>query len=130
MDVHDYEEVFFHVCANVDPKRDLLLSEGPLDQLDHSAVAFCLGGKLGIDATHKTNEEGGRDWPDRIEMTEEVRSLVSNRWSEYGIDGVEAPKTEGFPRTCAESYVFDTQHGKQGESVRASRVENRMRRGA
>ena len=29
VDVHDYEEVFFRVCANVDPKRDVLLSGGP-----------------------------------------------------------------------------------------------------
>jgi hypothetical protein len=28
VDVHDYEEVFFRVCANVDPKRDVLLTEG------------------------------------------------------------------------------------------------------
>ncbi len=95
VDVHDYEEVFFHVCANVDPKRDLLLSEGPLDQLDHAAVAPCLGGKLGIDATHKTNDEGGRDWPDRIEMTEDVRSLVSERWSEYGLGGAESAENGG-----------------------------------
>ena len=32
VDVHD-AEVFFRVCANVDPKRDVL-ADGPLDQLD------------------------------------------------------------------------------------------------
>ena len=64
VDVHDYEQVFFHVCANVDPKRDVLLSEGPLDQLDHAAVLPCYGGKLGIDATHKLpEEEGARSGP-------------------------------------------------------------------
>ena len=36
VDVHDYEEVFFRVTANVDPKRDILLSEGPVDHLDHA----------------------------------------------------------------------------------------------
>jgi 4-hydroxy-3-polyprenylbenzoate decarboxylase len=85
VDVHDYEQVFFHVCANVDPKRDVLVSEGPLDQLDHAAVAPCYGGKLGIDATHKWESEGGRPWPERILMAEEVRALVDRRWSEYGI---------------------------------------------
>ena len=54
VDVHDYDQVFFHVCANVDPKRDVVLTEGPLDQLDHAAVLPCYGGKLGIDATAKT----------------------------------------------------------------------------
>jgi 4-hydroxy-3-polyprenylbenzoate decarboxylase len=92
VDVHDYDEVFFHVCANVDPKRDVLLSEGPLDQLDHAAVEPCLGGKLGIDATHKTPAEGGREWPERIEMTAEVSDLVDRRWSEYGFGEDAAPE--------------------------------------
>ena len=72
------------VGANVDPKRDVVLGEGPLDQLDHAAAAFCYGGKLGIDATHKLEAEGGRPWPERIEMTAEVRELVDRRWAEYG----------------------------------------------
>jgi 4-hydroxy-3-polyprenylbenzoate decarboxylase len=86
VDVHDYEQVFFHACANVDPGRDVMLSEGPLDQLDHSAAMYCYGGKLGIDATHKWESEGARPWPERIEMTSEVRDLVDSRWSEYGIE--------------------------------------------
>jgi 4-hydroxy-3-polyprenylbenzoate decarboxylase len=85
VDVHDYDQVFFHVCANVDPKRDVMLSEGPLDQLDHAAALPCYGGKLGIDATHKWESEGARPWPERIEMTQEVRDLVERRWAEYGI---------------------------------------------
>ena len=87
VDVHDYEHVFFHVGANVDPKRDIIVSEGPADQLDHASVMYCYGGKLGIDATHKWESEGAREWPRRIEMTDEVRDLVESRWSEYGIDG-------------------------------------------
>ena len=86
VDVHDYERVFFHACANVDPGRDVLLSEGPLDQLDHAAGLPCLGGKLGIDATHKWASEGAREWPHRIEMTPEVRDAVDRRWAELGID--------------------------------------------
>jgi 4-hydroxy-3-polyprenylbenzoate decarboxylase len=85
VDVHDYEQVFFHVCANTDPRRDVLLSEGPLDQLDHAASMYCYGGKLGIDATHKWTSEGAREWPERIVMTDEVRDLVDRRWDEYGI---------------------------------------------
>ncbi|MCI0633280.1 MAG: menaquinone biosynthesis decarboxylase [Actinobacteria bacterium] len=92
IDVHDYEQVFFQVCANVDPKRDVLLTEGPLDQLDHAAVLACYGGKLGIDATHKWESEGARPWPDRIEMTPEVRQTVDRRWHEYGFP-VDGPPT-------------------------------------
>ena len=85
VDVHDYEQVAFHVGANVDPKRDVILSEGPADQLDHAAAMYCYGGKLGVDATHKWTSEGAREWPQRIEMSKEVRDLVERRWNEYGI---------------------------------------------
>jgi 4-hydroxy-3-polyprenylbenzoate decarboxylase len=68
----------------------VLLSEGPLDQLDHAAVLPCYGGKLGIDATHKLPEEGAREWPQRIEMTSEVRDTVDRRWEEYGLEAATA----------------------------------------
>jgi 4-hydroxy-3-polyprenylbenzoate decarboxylase len=90
VDVHDYEQVFFHACANVDPGRDVVISEGPTDQLDHAAAMYCYGGKLGIDATHKWVTEGAREWPERIEMTAEVRDLVDGRWAEYGLAPSEA----------------------------------------
>jgi 4-hydroxy-3-polyprenylbenzoate decarboxylase len=86
VDVHDYEQVFFYVGANVDPKRDVVLSEGPLDHLDHSPTLQFVGGKIGIDATAKGPAEGTREWPDEIEMSEEVRALVDRRWKEYGIE--------------------------------------------
>jgi 4-hydroxy-3-polyprenylbenzoate decarboxylase len=85
VDVHDYEEVFFRAGANVDPKRDVLISEGPLDHLDHAPTLQFYGGKLGIDATHKGPEEGTRPWPPEIEMSEEIRRRVDERWAEYGL---------------------------------------------
>ena len=85
VDVHDYEEVFFRVTANVDVKRDVLLSEGPLDHLDHAPGTQFVGGKLGIDATHKLPEEGARTWPDEIRMSPEVEELVTRRWADYGL---------------------------------------------
>jgi 4-hydroxy-3-polyprenylbenzoate decarboxylase len=90
VDVHDYEEVFFRVCANVDPKRDVLLSEGPLDHLDHAPSLQFYGGKIGIDATHKGPAEGARPWPEEIRMSEEIQRLVDERWSEYGLGGAAA----------------------------------------
>src|SRR5436190_5518546 len=85
VDVHDYNEVMFRVGANVDPKRDVMLSEGPLDHLDHAPTRQFYGGKIGIDATHKGPEEGTREWPPESEMGPEVRDLVERRWAEYGI---------------------------------------------
>jgi len=91
--VHDYNEVFFYVGANVDPKRDVVIAEGPLDHLDHAPTLQFYGGKLGIDATHKGPEEGTRPWPPEIEMSDEVRRLVDERWDEYGLGA--APEADG-----------------------------------
>jgi 4-hydroxy-3-polyprenylbenzoate decarboxylase len=90
VDVHDYEEVMFRVGANVDPQRDVLITEGPLDHLDHAPTRQFYGGKIGIDATHKGPEEGTREWPPEIQMTPEVRGLVDRRWHEYGIPLLDA----------------------------------------
>jgi 4-hydroxy-3-polyprenylbenzoate decarboxylase len=85
VNVHDYAEVFFYVGANVDPARDVVLASGPTDHLDHASTLQFQSGKLGIDATAKGPDEGAREWPPEIEMSEEVRNLVSSRWAEYGI---------------------------------------------
>jgi 4-hydroxy-3-polyprenylbenzoate decarboxylase len=86
VDVHDYEQVLFYAGANVDPKRDVIISEGPLDHLDHAPERQFFGGKIGIDATAKWPEEGARPWPKEIEMSEAIRTRVDERWAEYGID--------------------------------------------
>jgi 4-hydroxy-3-polyprenylbenzoate decarboxylase len=88
VNVHDYAEVMFYVGANVDPKRDVVIAEGPLDHLDHAPTRQFFGGKLGIDATAKGPLEGTREWPSEIEMSTEIRELVDRRWAEYGIDAL------------------------------------------
>ena len=86
VDVHDEQDVLFHLCANVDPRRDIMLVDGPLDILDHAAPCCGAGSKMGIDATRKIPGEGPvRPWPDEIEMSPEVRELVTRRWAEYGL---------------------------------------------
>ena len=89
VDVHDYAQVMFYVGANVDPKRDVEIGEGPLDHLDHAPTLQFVGGKLGIDATAKGPLEGTREWPPEIEMSAEVRELVDRRWSEYGLGALD-----------------------------------------
>jgi 4-hydroxy-3-polyprenylbenzoate decarboxylase len=105
VDVHDYREVFFYVCANVDPKRDVLLTEGPLDHLDHSPTLQFQGGKLGIDATAKGPAEGTREWPPEIQMTAEIRALVDRRWAEYGLGAPPQPVAAGDGRRGARRFV-------------------------
>ncbi|MHB1382494.1 MAG: menaquinone biosynthesis decarboxylase [Thermoleophilia bacterium] len=86
VDVHDESEVAWRVFNNVDPGRDVMATEGPLDVLDHASPTANYGTKLGIDATKTWPSEGyTREWPDDIAMTEEVRKLVDDKWSRYGI---------------------------------------------
>src|SRR3954453_10649034 len=86
IDVHDYTQVMWQVGANVDPSRDVVLTEGPLDHLDHAPTMQFFGGKIGIDATAKWASEGyTRGWPEAIEMRQDVRDLVTQKWPEYGI---------------------------------------------
>jgi 4-hydroxy-3-polyprenylbenzoate decarboxylase len=100
VDVHDYEQVAFYVGANVDPARDVVLTEGPADHLDHATTRQFVSGKLGIDATAKGPAEGTREWPPEIEMTGEMRALVDRRWDEYGIPTA-VPARDGAIRHSA-----------------------------
>jgi len=87
VDVHNEEEVWFHVGANVHPGRDTVFCEGPAHIDDHAAPAAGLGHKIGIDATRKIPGEGKvRDWPDELKMNEATLALIQRRWPEYGID--------------------------------------------
>jgi len=93
VDVHDHEQVLFHVLANADPGRDLEVVNGPLDILDHAAPRLGAGHKVGIDATPKRagEEVGGhpvRRWPEMLAMDEATRRKVSDRWEDYGIGGI------------------------------------------
>jgi len=87
VDVHNEPAVWFHVGANTHPGRDVLFCEGPTDEFDHAAPIRGIGHKIGIDATRKQPEEGHpRDWPDRLEMTRQMRAQVDQRWAEYGFN--------------------------------------------
>ena len=99
VDVHDYAQVLFYAGANVDPARDVVIAEGPLDHLDHAPERQFVGGKLGIDATAKWPEEGARPWPAEIEMSLEIRELVDRRWDEYGLESVQGARNGAVGKT-------------------------------
>lgn len=83
---HDLSTVAWKVFNNIDAARDVVIVEGPLDALDHASPLSHYGHKMGIDATKKWTSEGHlREWPDDVEMTKEIKSLVDRRWIEYGI---------------------------------------------
>ena len=86
VDVQNLSEVAWRATGNIDPKRDVVLLEGPVDDLDHAAIRHRFGGKLGIDATEKNEMDAiVQAWPEEIVMSDDVRSLVSRRWMEYGL---------------------------------------------
>ena len=86
VDVHDLSEVAWRATGNIDPKRDLVVIDGPMDDLDHAALRHRFGGKLGVDATEKSEMDRiEQPWPEEIRMSEDIRSLVSRRWAEYGL---------------------------------------------
>lgn len=87
VDVHDMSEVGWRVLGNVDWRRDTIIVDGPVDQLDHSAVRESFGGKIGIDATAKgPSDAHSRDWPGELDMSEEIKALVDQKWESYGIE--------------------------------------------
>lgn len=86
VDVHNEQDVLFHLFSNCDPARDMEVAYGPVDILDHAAPETGAGSKIGFDATAKTTAEGKvRVWPKELEMDAATRELVTRRWKEYGI---------------------------------------------
>jgi 4-hydroxy-3-polyprenylbenzoate decarboxylase len=85
VDIQDLSEVIWRIGNNVDPRRDVMIVDGPVDALEHASPIPHYGSKMGIDATRKWATEGfGRVWPDDIRMGEEIVALVNRRWKEYG----------------------------------------------
>ena len=86
VDVQDLSEVAWRVTNNIDPARDIVLVDGPIDDLDHATPTPKYGSKIGIDATAKGPMDGRRrEWPADIVMSDDVKRLVDGKWGEYGI---------------------------------------------
>ncbi len=86
VNVHDEQDVLFHMGANVDWRRDTMIVDGPCDILDHATPWYGAGAKIGIDATRKIAGEGlVREWPEELEMSGEMVAQVERRWKEFGL---------------------------------------------
>ena len=89
VDVQNPSEVAWRVANNINPATDLVLVDGPIDDLDVASPTPRFGSKVGIDATRKGPQEGyHREWPPDIEMSPEIRERVSARWAELGLDDI------------------------------------------
>jgi 4-hydroxy-3-polyprenylbenzoate decarboxylase len=86
VNVQDPREVLWKATNHIDPRRDIVFVDGPVDELDHAAPLTCFGSKMGIDATHKWKSEGfEREWPEEMTMPSDVRERVDALWPELGI---------------------------------------------
>ncbi len=86
VDVQDTAAVLWRLGNNVDPGRDIVIVEGPVDALDHASPRPMLGTKMGVDCTRKWPEEGfGREWPETIEMDPEVKRRIDALWARLGL---------------------------------------------
>ena len=82
VDLHgDGEALLRRILDRVDPVRDVYITEGIVDQLDHSANRIAFGGKLGVDATEKMEGEEG------YEEENPVPVVISERERERMISG-------------------------------------------
>jgi 4-hydroxy-3-polyprenylbenzoate decarboxylase len=87
VDIQNMSVVMWKVFNNIDASRDLIMSEGPLDALDHASPRPRFGTRLGIDATRKGILDGHeRDWPEDITMSSDMIEQVTRRWKEFGLD--------------------------------------------
>jgi 4-hydroxy-3-polyprenylbenzoate decarboxylase len=85
VNVHDEQDVLFHLFSNCDPQRDTEIVRGPVDILDHASTDLGVGSKMGFDATVKLPAEGKvRNWPTELAIDPAMQQLVERRWKEYG----------------------------------------------
>ena len=86
IDVQNTSEVLWRLGNNVSPRRDMMIVDGPLDALDHASPLPLYGSKVMIDATKKIPGEGhDREWPDSIEMSDDVKKRIDEIWRQLGI---------------------------------------------
>ena len=87
VDVHDYSEVTWRVFNNVDPRRDCLVVDGPLDVLDHSSPLAALRRQDG----HRRHQDVARgrataaSGPTSSPWTPPSSAASSERWTELGL---------------------------------------------
>jgi 4-hydroxy-3-polyprenylbenzoate decarboxylase len=81
VNVQDEHEVAWIAGTHVDPSRDVVITTGPVDDLDDAAILPAFGGKMGIDATRKWPSEGAtRKFPNRLVTSEAAARRAAEIW--------------------------------------------------
>jgi len=79
VNIRDWKEVIWAITTRMDPVRDTTLVENtPIDYLDFASPISGLGGKMGLDATHKWPGETAREWGRPIRMDSVVEQRVQD----------------------------------------------------
>ena len=77
VDIRNWQDVIWAITTRMDPVRDTTLVEGtPIDYLDFASPVSGLGGKMGLDATHKWPGETQREWGRGITMPPDIGDRV------------------------------------------------------
>ncbi|MEK8029403.1 UbiD family decarboxylase [Ideonella sp. DXS29W] len=78
VNIRDWKEVIWAITTRMDPVRDTtLVGETPIDYLDFASPVSGLGGKMGLDATHKWPGETSREWGRTIQMDADVKARMA-----------------------------------------------------
>ena len=88
INARDWKEVIWAMSTRMDPARDLTIIENtPIDYLDFASPVSGLGGKVGLDATHKFPGETNREWGKKINMNQDVIDKIDRIWHSLGLPG-------------------------------------------
>jgi 4-hydroxy-3-polyprenylbenzoate decarboxylase len=79
VNIRDWKDVVWAITTRMDPVRDtVLIDHTPIDYLDFASPISGLGGKMGLDATHKWPGETSREWGRTIQMDAAVQSRMDD----------------------------------------------------
>ena len=83
VDIRNWRDVVWAITTRMDPVRDTtLVDHTPIDYLDFASPVSGLGGKMGLDATHKWPGETQREWGRAIAMDASVEQRVAQLFDE------------------------------------------------
>lgn len=87
VNARDWQDVIWAITTRMDPVRDtVMIDNTPIDYLDFASPVSGLGGKMGLDATHKWPGETQREWGRVIEKDPQVTQRIDDIWDELGIN--------------------------------------------
>lgn len=87
INIRDWKDVMWAISTRCDPVRDTtFIDNTPIDYLDFASPKEGLGGKCGIDATHKmTGSETDRAWGTLLSMNPETQQRIDALWQDLNL---------------------------------------------